>query len=149
MFALHDTVFKAVALKDSFISSIFWQYAGLTLTGIVAFAFVPVYRNQFKNIFNVNGSLVLSLNVSSEVLYILGNVANNFATLLAPVALVLVVTSYQPLLGKDSVKINVDSTGYGLFTVKLIVDAHHGRVWVESDGTEKGTTFYIEFDTTG
>jgi signal transduction histidine kinase len=48
--------------------------------------------------------------------------------------------------GKDAVKINVDSTGYGLFSVKLIVDAHQGRVWAESEGSGKGSQFYIEFD---
>ena len=46
--------------------------------------------------------------------------------------------------GKDSVKINVDSTGYGLYTVKLIVDAHHGRVWAESNGSNLGPTFYVK-----
>jgi signal transduction histidine kinase len=48
--------------------------------------------------------------------------------------------------GKDSVKINVDSTGYGLFSVKLIVEAHHGRIWAESAGADKGSAFYVEFD---
>lgn len=46
--------------------------------------------------------------------------------------------------GKDSVKINVDSTGYGLYSVKLILDAHKGRVWAESEGAGKGSTFYME-----
>jgi signal transduction histidine kinase len=46
--------------------------------------------------------------------------------------------------GKDSVKVNVDSTGYGLFTVKLVVEAHKGRVWAESEGAGKGSQFYIE-----
>ena len=46
--------------------------------------------------------------------------------------------------GKDSVKVNVDSTGYGLFTVKLIVEAHKGRVWAESEGENKGSTFFVE-----
>lgn len=46
--------------------------------------------------------------------------------------------------GKDSTKINVDSTGYGLYTVKLVIEAHGGRVWVESDGPGKGSTFYVE-----
>jgi signal transduction histidine kinase len=48
--------------------------------------------------------------------------------------------------GKDSVKINVDSTGYGLYSVKLIVEAHKGRVWAESGGEGKGTTFFVELD---
>ncbi len=46
--------------------------------------------------------------------------------------------------GKNSVKINVDSTGYGLYSVKLIADAHKGRVWAESEGADKGSTFYME-----
>ena len=47
---------------------------------------------------------------------------------------------------RDSVKINVDSTGYGLYTVKLVVEAHKGRVWAQSEGTGKGSTFYVELD---
>jgi signal transduction histidine kinase len=46
--------------------------------------------------------------------------------------------------GQNSVKVNVDSTGYGLFSVKLIVDAHKGRVWAESDGQGKGSSFFVE-----
>jgi signal transduction histidine kinase len=46
--------------------------------------------------------------------------------------------------GKDSVKVNVDSTGYGLYSVKLIAETHHGRVWAESEGAGKGSTFYVE-----
>ncbi len=46
--------------------------------------------------------------------------------------------------GKDSVKVNVDSTGYGLYTVKLIVDAHKGTVSAQSEGENKGSQFYVE-----
>ena len=48
--------------------------------------------------------------------------------------------------GKESVKTNVDSTGYGLYTVKLVIEAHNGHVWAESEGAGKGSTFYIELD---
>ena len=50
--------------------------------------------------------------------------------------------------GKDSVRINVDSTGYGLYSVKLIIEAHKGRVWADSEGENKGSTFYIELPAT-
>lgn len=46
--------------------------------------------------------------------------------------------------GKDSLKYNVNSTGYGLAFVKGVVEAHGGRVWAESAGTGKGSTFYLE-----
>ncbi len=47
--------------------------------------------------------------------------------------------------GEESQKINVESTGFGLFIVKNIVEAHHGRVWAESEGQGKGSQFYAEF----
>jgi signal transduction histidine kinase len=46
--------------------------------------------------------------------------------------------------GKDSAKINVDSTGFGLYIVKSIVEAHKGRVWAESEGAGKGSRFIVE-----
>ncbi|MDR3519583.1 MAG: ATP-binding protein [Candidatus Pacebacteria bacterium] len=46
--------------------------------------------------------------------------------------------------GANSVKVNVDSTGYGLYTVRLVVEAHKGRVWGESEGPGKGAQFYVE-----
>ena len=45
--------------------------------------------------------------------------------------------------GKDSLKYNVDSTGYGLSTVKIVVEAHKGKVWVDSE-VGKGSTFYVK-----
>jgi signal transduction histidine kinase len=49
--------------------------------------------------------------------------------------------------GKDSIKVNVDSTGFGLYIVKNIIEAHHGKVWVESEGAGKGSTFIVELPT--
>ena len=46
--------------------------------------------------------------------------------------------------GKDSNKINVHSTGYGLFIAKSIVEAHGGTIRAESEGPGKGSTFIVE-----
>lgn len=46
--------------------------------------------------------------------------------------------------GEESVKINVNSTGYGLVFVKGVVEAHKGKVWAESEGRGKGSKFTIE-----
>jgi len=51
--------------------------------------------------------------------------------------------------GKLSQKTNVDSTGYGLFIAKGIVDGHHGRIWAESEGEGKGSQFYVELPSVG
>jgi hypothetical protein len=45
---------------------------------------------------------------------------------------------------KNSLKINVNSTGFGLSFVKGVAEAHKGRVWAESDGPDKGSVFYME-----
>jgi len=46
--------------------------------------------------------------------------------------------------GKDSLKLNVNSTGYGLSFVKAVIEAHRGRVWAESAGVGRGSTFFVE-----
>ena len=46
--------------------------------------------------------------------------------------------------GVDSTKVNVESTGYGLYIVKSIIEAHGGKVWAESEGQGKGSEFIIE-----
>jgi signal transduction histidine kinase len=48
--------------------------------------------------------------------------------------------------GKESVKTNVNSTGYGLYSVKLIVGSHGGRAWAESEGKDKGSSFFVELN---
>ncbi|HQU07906.1 MAG: hypothetical protein B7X04_02880 [Parcubacteria group bacterium 21-54-25] len=45
--------------------------------------------------------------------------------------------------GKDSLKVNAHSTGYGLYIAKQIVDAHGGTVRAESEGAGKGSTFVV------
>jgi len=47
--------------------------------------------------------------------------------------------------GKDSQKINVHSTGYGLYIAKQIAEANGGIIRVESEGAGSGSTFIVEF----
>ncbi|KKQ81205.1 MAG: PAS/PAC sensor signal transduction histidine kinase, partial [Candidatus Moranbacteria bacterium GW2011_GWD2_38_7] len=46
--------------------------------------------------------------------------------------------------GKDVSRLHVGGTGLGLFVGKAIAEAHHGQVWVESDGAGLGSRFIIE-----
>jgi signal transduction histidine kinase len=45
--------------------------------------------------------------------------------------------------GTDSLKYNVNSTGYGLYIAKRVIEGHGGAITAESDGRDKGSTFTI------
>ncbi len=47
--------------------------------------------------------------------------------------------------GAESQKVNVNSTGYGLFIAKQVVDAHGGTISASSQGPGKGSTFTVTF----
>jgi signal transduction histidine kinase len=46
--------------------------------------------------------------------------------------------------GEEALKTNTDSTGYGLYIVKKIVESHNGKIWAESAGRGHGSQFYVE-----
>ena len=46
--------------------------------------------------------------------------------------------------GSAGLKFWTEGAGLGLFISKSFVEMHGGKIWVESEGKGKGTTFYIE-----
>lgn len=95
--ALGAVVFKAVALQEDVIRSLFWEHLMLTVVGASLFFFVRSYRTHFITAFQGNSARILSLNLLNETIYIAANIVMAFAYLLAPVSMVLLANSYQAL----------------------------------------------------
>jgi signal transduction histidine kinase len=49
----------------------------------------------------------------------------------------------------DAQKANLLGTGLGLYLSKVFVEAHHGRIWVESGGAGTGSKFVVELPASG
>ncbi|MBP6858900.1 MAG: DMT family transporter [Candidatus Pacebacteria bacterium] len=97
MTALSEVVFKDVALTQEFIPSLFWNHVGLLCFGVGLSVFVPAYRHQFSSMLRSNPIKIFSINMGSEVITIAGNVCFLYAMTLAPVALVMLVGSFQSI----------------------------------------------------
>ena len=46
--------------------------------------------------------------------------------------------------GKEAKKVHGYGRGIGVYITGHIIKAHHGRIWAESEGEGKGSTFFIE-----
>jgi len=95
--ALGSVIFKAVALEENVIRSLFWEHLMLMVIGAGIFLFIKSYRGHFISAVKDNSGAILGLNFLNESIYMVGNAVFAFAYLLAPIALVLLAESYQPL----------------------------------------------------
>jgi uncharacterized membrane protein len=99
LIAFSEVLFKFVVIEEgSFWSSVFWNYSGLVIVGIILFTCVKSYRLEFLKLLRTSGKTILSINVSSEIITVVGNIVFGYATLLAPIALVMTVNAYQPVI---------------------------------------------------
>ncbi len=95
--AIEAVIFKMVALEENIVRSLFWEHLALLLVGMIIFIFIRPYRVNFLSAIKNNSKNILSLNIANESLYILGNISVGFAYLLAPIGLVLLGESFQPI----------------------------------------------------
>lgn len=96
--SISGVIFKYVTVENSFWISSFWEYFGLGFFGILIYLFVPKYRSEFISMNKQGGRKIFTLNTLSETLTIFGNLLTNYAIILAPVALVYLVSSFQPAI---------------------------------------------------
>ena len=97
-YALYEVLFKLIAVKATFWISLFWQNVGLLLAGIILYIFIRTYRKEFHSLLIRNGKSILGLNFINEALNTFGVGLVQYASLLVPVVLVLLVNSLQPAI---------------------------------------------------
>jgi drug/metabolite transporter (DMT)-like permease len=95
--AISGIIFKYVTVGNNFWVSSFWEYLGLGVSGLFIFLFIPKYRESFLRMRRTGGQTILLINIVSEFMSVAGNLLTNFALLLAPVAMVFLVGSFQPV----------------------------------------------------
>lgn len=95
--ALESVIFKMVMLEENLWRSLFWEHVAMTAVGVAVFLVVDQYRNHFIKALKTNSQAIISLNFANEGLYMVGNWVSSYAYLLAPIALILLTESFQPI----------------------------------------------------
>jgi drug/metabolite transporter (DMT)-like permease len=94
--AVNGVIFKLIAVDKGFWVSLFWGFVGQVIAGVTLSICVPSYRKDFLGLFKRQEIAVLCLIALSRTLFSVSEGITLYATLLAPVALVLLVNSFQP-----------------------------------------------------
>ena len=95
--ATESVLFKIVALEENLWRSLFWEHLMMMIVGLIIFTFVSSYRVDFLSAIRNNSKKILSLNILNETIYIVGNIVVAFTYLIAPLGLVLLTESFQPI----------------------------------------------------
>lgn len=95
--AMNGIIFKLIALDKGFLVSLSWGFVGQVTAGLILLVCVASYRRDFLSLFKQRRISALGLIAVSRTLFSVSEGVTLYATLLAPVALVLVVNSFQPL----------------------------------------------------
>jgi EamA-like transporter family len=95
--ATNGVIFKLIAVDKGFWVSLFWGFVGQVMAGLTFLVCVPSYRRDFLGLFKQQKVAVVGLIALSKILFSVSEAVTLYATLLAPVALVLLVNSFQPL----------------------------------------------------
>jgi hypothetical protein len=120
--ATNGVIFKLIALDKGFWVSLFWGFVGQVMAGLTFLVCVPSYRRDFLRLLRQQKVAVVGLIALSKILFSVSEAITLYATLLAPVALVLLVNSFQSLF---------------VFTFGIVLTLFLPRVAKESLGRTK------------
>lgn len=97
-YAMEFFLFKFVAIDTGFWTAAFYQYSGTGLAGVLLIILSANYRNDFKKVLSKSFKQVVSISLFIESLDVVARVLFNYASLLAPLALVSLVGGFQPAI---------------------------------------------------
>lgn len=97
LFATEGFLFKFVGIKVGFWSAAFYQDLGSLIAGVALFVLLPSLRRGFIEVMKKSSGPVLAASFVNESFNVVARLIYNYATLLAPLALVSVVASIQPI----------------------------------------------------
>jgi len=97
LFTFNGIIFKIITPENFFWNSIFWENVGIILGGLLLFFISNECKKSFRWIMEKNKKTALALNISRGVISLVGNISIEYALLLAPVALVFLADSYEPI----------------------------------------------------
>jgi hypothetical protein len=120
--AINGVIFKLIAVENGFWPSLFWGFVGQVIAGLAFLVCVHSYRKDFLGLFKQEKVAAVGLIAFSRTLVSVSEGVTLYATLQAPVALVLVVNSFQPLF---------------VFTLGIVLTLLLPRVAKESLGRTK------------
>ena len=95
--AVNGVTFKLIAVDKGFWASLLWGFAGQVIGGLTLLVSVPSYRRDSFAVIKEQKVAAVGLIALSRTLFCVSEAVTLYATLLAPVALVLLVNSFQPL----------------------------------------------------
>lgn len=97
LYAAAGVIFKIIAVEEGFWLSVFWDFTGSAIFGMILFVSIKSYRKDFLWVLKNNSLSVIFLNFFNEIIFIIAEGVIAYALLLAPVALIMTINSTQPL----------------------------------------------------
>src|SRR5262245_58812442 len=132
--AVNGVIFKFFAVDRGFWASLLWGFIGQVIAGLTLLVSVPSYRRDSVALFKEQKVAAVGLIALSRILFGISEAVTLYATLLAPVALVLLVNSFQPFF---------------VFTIGIVLTLLVPRVAKESLGSmkmlQKGVAIVLMF----
>jgi drug/metabolite transporter (DMT)-like permease len=95
--AVNGVIFKLIAVDKGLWASLLWGFVGQAIAGLTLLVFVPSHRRDSLALFKAQKVAAIGLIALSRALFGVSEAVTLYATLLGPVALVLLVNSFQPL----------------------------------------------------